>query len=84
MKLPRDVWLQLRNITADQLIRALQRDGWIRDETRGAEQVFRHEDGRRVAIHYHPGKTYGPKLLRALLQDIGWSVEDMRRLKLVK
>jgi len=39
---------------------------------------------KRVVIHYHPRKTYGPKLLKALLADIGWSEADMRRVKLIK
>ncbi|MCG2817094.1 MAG: hypothetical protein L6425_14305 [Candidatus Aminicenantes bacterium] len=50
----------------------------------GAEQVFRHPSGRRVSIHYHPHKTFGPNLLKALLEDIGWDVEKMKKLKLVK
>jgi predicted RNA binding protein YcfA (HicA-like mRNA interferase family) len=82
--LPRNIWDQLRNKSVDDLVSALERDGWIRDEKKGAEQVYRHPDGRRVSIHYHPGKTCGPSLLKALLADIGWSVQDMRRLKLIK
>jgi hypothetical protein len=35
-------------------------------------------------IHYHPRKTYGPKLLTALLNEIGWTEADMRRVKLIK
>ena len=84
MSYPRNVWSQLKNLTADRLIRALEADGWARDRTSGAQQIFRHPDGRRLSIHYHPGKTYGPKLLKGLLSDIGWSAADMRRLKLVK
>jgi predicted RNase H-like HicB family nuclease len=38
----------------------------------------------RVTIHYHPKKTYGAKLLKGLLEDIGWSEEDMERLQLIK
>jgi len=37
-----------------------------------------------VSIHYHPGNTYAAKLLKALLADIGWTHDDMRRLKLIK
>ena len=84
MKFPKNVWDQLKNKTASELISALEKDGWIQDETRGAEQVYRHPDGRRASIHYHPSKTYRPNLLKALLTDIGWSVKDMRRLKLIK
>jgi hypothetical protein len=39
---------------------------------------------RRVQIHYHPQKTYGPKLLKDILGDIGWSEQDMRKIKLIK
>jgi len=84
VKLPKNVWDQVKNLTADELIRALEKDGWLRDVRRGAEHVYRHSDGRRVSIHYHPGKSYGPKLLKALLADIGWTHDDMRRLKLIK
>ncbi|GAH68562.1 unnamed protein product, partial [marine sediment metagenome] len=50
----------------------------------GARTVFLHPDGRRIAIDYHPGKSYGPKLLKHLLADTGWSVERMKQLKLIK
>lgn len=84
MKYPRHIWNQLKNKTAKDLIYALQKDGAIRDETIGPEQIFRYSDGRRVSIHFHPNKTYGPKLLKALLNDIGWTQKDMKRLKLIK
>jgi predicted RNA binding protein YcfA (HicA-like mRNA interferase family) len=84
MNYPAHIWGQLKNLTADEIIRGLNRDGWALDETSGAIRVYRHSDGRRVSIHYHPQKTYGPKLLKSLLQDIGWSETEMRRLKLVR
>ena len=84
MTFPHHIWNQLKNLSADELIAALERDGWIRDRRRGAQLVYRHPDRRRVSVHYHPGKTFGPKLLRALLADTRWTVPDMRRLKLVK
>ncbi len=84
MSFPPHIWDQLKNITADRLIRALVKDGWQQDEKQGSDLVFRHSDGRRVTIHYHPRKTYGPKLLKNLLKDIGWAEEDLKRLKIVK
>jgi len=33
MKFPKNVWDQLRNKTCDDLIRALERDGWFHDAT---------------------------------------------------
>jgi predicted RNA binding protein YcfA (HicA-like mRNA interferase family) len=84
MSFPRHIWDQLKSITADRLIKALEKDGWVQDEKQGSDFVFRHPDGRRVSIHYHPHKTYGPKLLKNLLKDIGWTEADLRRLKIIK
>ena len=66
------------------LISALERDKWVRDFHRGAEIVYRSADGRRVTIHFHPDKTCGPGLIKGLLADIGWSEDDMRRVKLIR
>lgn len=84
MNYTKQVWDQLRNLTADRLIKALEKDGWIRDIRTSNFHVYRHADGRRVISHYHTQKTYGQKLLKGLLDDIGWSAEDLKRLKLIK
>ena len=84
MAFSKQVWDQLKAKTCDDLIAALRKDKWMHDESVGPEQVYRHEDGRRVSIHYHPKKSFGPNLLKGLLGDIGWSEDDMRRLKLIK
>lgn len=79
------VWKQLKNISADELISAMLKDGFVPDIHLKTERIYRHPDGRRASIHYHTGSTcYGPKLLKALLEDIGWIEKDLRRLKLVK
>ncbi|GAB4108212.1 MAG: hypothetical protein Kow001_04220 [Acidobacteriota bacterium] len=82
-----DVWKQLKNLTAVDLIRALERDGWEREGKRGATLGFfknSPEGNRRVVIHYHPQKTYGAKLIQGLLADIGWTETDLKRLKLIR
>lgn len=86
MAFPKSVWDQLKNCTAGELIRALKADGWQEDITRGATRAFLKSVGskRRVVIHYHPQKTYGRGLLRKLIDDIGWSQGDLKRLKLIK
>ena len=84
MAFARSVWDQLRNLTSDDLIRALKADGWEQDVTRGATLAFLKRPSRRLVVHYHPKKTYGAKLLKALISDTGWSVDDLGRLKLIK
>jgi len=84
VKLSKQIWSQLKSKTCEQVIAALERDGFSNEGRRGAVQGYRHPDGRRVVVHYHPNKTYGANLLKDLIGDIGWSEADMRRVKLVK
>jgi predicted RNA binding protein YcfA (HicA-like mRNA interferase family) len=85
MDYPPNVWRQLKAKACDDLIRALEKDGWLYEGARGAVHAYRHPDGRPITIHRHPsGDGYRPNLLKALLDDIGWSVEDMIALKLIK
>ncbi len=84
MNFSKQIWDQLKNKSADDLISALKKDGAILDTTRGSAQVYLYPDSKRIAIHYHPHKTYGPALLKALIEDIGWKENDLRRLKLIK
>jgi predicted RNA binding protein YcfA (HicA-like mRNA interferase family) len=84
---PPNVWSQLKNLSADDLISALKKDGWNFDPaSRGAIHGYikTASPTHRITIHYHPQKTYGPGLLKALLDDIGWTPADMRRLRLIK
>jgi len=85
MSFSKNAWAQLKGKPADQLISALLKDGFVLDGIVRTERVYRHSDGRKVTIHYHTGNTdYGPSLLKALLEDTGWSENDMHRLKLIK
>ena len=85
MGFPKNVWQQLKGKTADDLIAALEKDGFVPDTKVRTERVYRNPDGRRVSIHYHTGKKcFGASLLKSLLADIEWSESDMRRLKLIK
>ena len=89
MSYPQNIWNQLKNITVNELIRALEKDGWEREKTPGAilaynKPVDDQDHTKRVTIHYHPKKTYGPKFLKGLIEDIGWSIDDLKRLKLIK
>jgi predicted RNA binding protein YcfA (HicA-like mRNA interferase family) len=86
MAYPRNVWNQLKNITADELIKALEKDDWTLDSSHGSIRVYikQHSQNRRVSVHWHPKKTFGRKTLTGLLDAISWSEDDLQRLKLIK
>lgn len=81
-----NVWSQIKNRTADDLCSALKRDGFELEGKRGAVLAYYKKSSppRRVTVHYHPRKTYGAKLLEAIIESAGWTEDDLRRLKLVK
>ncbi len=78
------VWEQLKNKTADELIQALEKDGAVKVGSQGSAQFYKLKSGFKIAIHYHPHKTYDPKMLRYLIAQIGWTEQDLKRLKLIK
>jgi predicted RNA binding protein YcfA (HicA-like mRNA interferase family) len=78
------VWAQLKNITADELILAITKDGATLNDSHGSARVYKLKTGLKIAIHYHPQKTYGPRMLSDLLDKISWTEEDLKRLKLIK
>ncbi len=91
----RQVWNQVKSITSQELMRALERDGWEsqgskgRRGKKGANTIaYRHPEKpperNRVVIHPHPKKTMSPGLLKDILDCIGWTEEDLVRLRLVK
>jgi len=84
MDFPKNIWEQLKNKSPKDIMSALEKDGAALDISRGAVLVYRYRDGRRITIHFHPGKIYGPKIIKGLIQDIGWKEKDLRRLKLIK
>ncbi len=89
MSYSKNVWNQIKNITVEQLMKGLEKDGWEKDNPSSARIPYvkrgnNNELLNRVVIHYHPKKTFGEKLLKGLLNQIGWSSEDLKRLKLIK
>lgn len=87
MPYPKNVWNQLKNLTKQDLIDALLRDGWIKDPASKGATIGYIKHGnpanKRVVIHYHPGMTCGPGLIKGLIEDIGWEIADLKRLKLI-
>ena len=77
---------QLRKVTVRELCAALERDGFVLDRQRGNHPVYyRPGDKRRVVIPYHrPGATLRIGTLAAIVSDIGWTEDDLRRLELIK
>ncbi len=88
MSFNKNIWDQLKGLTAGSLIAALEQDGWVCDTTKGSIQTFiKHTESgnKRVQVHFHgANKGWGRSLLKKMLSEIGWTEQDLKKLKLVK
>jgi predicted RNA binding protein YcfA (HicA-like mRNA interferase family) len=63
-----------------ELIRALERAGFIVVRVRGSHHVLRHSDGRGTVVPVHAGEVIGPGLLRKILQDCELTADSLQTL----
>jgi predicted RNA binding protein YcfA (HicA-like mRNA interferase family) len=71
---------RLPRLKGKELVRALERAGFVVDRTRGSHVFLSHPDGRTTTVPVHSGETIGPGLLRAILRDVELSVDELRDL----
>ncbi len=76
----------IRNVTAQDFIAALRKDGFSLRGQQGSHRRYAHADGRRVEVAFHlPSDTFPPKTLKIMVaRRAKWGAEDLRRLKLMK
>ena len=73
-----------RGITARRFIGADRQEGFTLIRIRGSHRIYRHTDGRRAVVAYHRlGDTFPTGTLRAMISDLGWTDQDLRRLELM-
>ena len=72
---------KLPRIDYQQLIRALERVGFVRKRQKGSHlHMWREADKKRVTVPVHKGKTVPQGTLRAILRDADISVEEFLKL----
>jgi predicted RNA binding protein YcfA (HicA-like mRNA interferase family) len=71
---------KLPRVTADEATRALERAGFFLARQSGSHKIFKNEEGTRITIPYHSGKTLHPKILKSILKDADLTAEEFRDL----
>jgi predicted RNA binding protein YcfA (HicA-like mRNA interferase family) len=76
----------LRNTPVRELVSSLRRDGFVLErETSTGGRIYSHPDGRITVIHYHHGSdTLTRRTLRSVLEATQWTLQDLRRLRLLQ
>lgn len=68
-------------VKAREVIRVATRLGFVFDHQKGSHAVYyREKDNARVVIPMHAGKDLRPKTLAGILDDMGVTPEEFRRL----
>ncbi len=74
---------RLPRVTADEIIRVLEKTGFTLARQSGSHKIYRSSTGKRVTLPYHKGKVLHPKVLASILKDANLSREDLKN-KLVE
>lgn len=59
-----------------EVVAILERLGFRETRQRGSHKQFRHADGRRTTVPFHPGRDISPILLREIAKDVGLTVRE--------
>jgi predicted RNA binding protein YcfA (HicA-like mRNA interferase family) len=70
---------RLPRLRGKEIVRVLQRLGFVVDRVRGSHVFLKHPDGRATSVPVHSGETIGPGLFRSILRDVEMSIEEFAR-----
>ena len=68
---------RLPRLKGREVVRSLEKAGFVLERTRGSHAFLKHPDGRATTVPIHSGETIGPGLLRAILRDVELTVDDL-------
>ena len=60
---------KLPRINAKELIKVVEKLGFVFERQRGSHMIFKHPDGRMTVIPYPVGEELGPGLLNQILKN---------------
>lgn len=73
--------LKLSPISAKELIKILEKQGFEVVHQKGSHVRLKHPDGRRTTVPMHSGENIGVGLLRKILRDVNLSRDEFKKIK---
>jgi predicted RNA binding protein YcfA (HicA-like mRNA interferase family) len=65
-------------LTAKEIIRILERRGFVLSRSSGSHLIYKNAAGKRVTIPAHAGKTLHPKVLQSILRDMDMTMDQLK------
>ena len=59
-----------------EVVRVLERLGFVQIRQRGSHRHFRHSDGRQTTVPDHGARDLSPIILRQIIKDIGLTADE--------
>lgn len=69
---------RLPRITAREVVRVLERSGFVLTRSSGSHHIFKNAAGKRATVPVHAGKILHPKVLQNILRDADLTVDDLK------
>ncbi len=67
---------RLPRLRGRDVLKRLERFGFVVTRIRGSHHILRHPDGRSTVVPVHASGVIGPGLLRRILSDCGITIEE--------
>ena len=71
MKLPR--------LTPNEIIRIIEKKGFVLVRQSGSHRIYRNNEGIRITIPFHSGKTLHPKIIKSIIRDAKITEKDLKK-----
>ena len=71
---------KLPRVTAKDIIRVLEKKGFVLVRQSGSHRIYRNGKGKRVTVPFHSGKILHPKVLKNILADAEITIEELREI----
>jgi len=69
--------MRLPRVTVRKVIGILRKKGFRLVRQSGSHMIFRNDEGVRVTVPYHSGKTLHPKLMKRIMEDANIAPEEL-------
>jgi predicted RNA binding protein YcfA (HicA-like mRNA interferase family) len=70
---------RLPRLTASEVIKALEKCGFIFTRQNGSHKIFKNSEGKRVTVPFHTNNILHPKLLKSILNEADLTVEELKK-----
>jgi predicted RNA binding protein YcfA (HicA-like mRNA interferase family) len=68
--------VRLPRVNAIEVIRVLEKIGFIFTRQSGSHKIYKNPEGRRVTVSYHGSTILKPKTLKSILSDANLTTEE--------